>query len=528
MFLEAWNLIQSGHLEEADQRLSELTSEDPYIKNVAILLKAEILVRQGKHEESIHLANTILSELQSYYGSLEDLTHDRTGIGINFLELCLIYYIYMRALEGQHRLEEALQYGEYASNQWEIYSLTRLPFLKISVPPSLSHLSTEIQAMKKEIRKKRGKKPSKQEILDLLVPENFQPKSNFKAKTNALLHPNPLVSVCIASFCDGPWLKETIDAVIDHAGYENFEVIIVYQKKNAHDPVDSFLEDKKYTEHPQIKIFIFDQPLHSEGAKQVAYEQSSGELIVSLDAHILPSKNFIGRTVQIFWENPEVCILNYGLIETREDRLLRYYYFNEVPYHLNGIVGHIPIDNPSLMMFHKPGLYIRQCLIGTFCIMRHVFQEIGGYLIKQHSWGDKCLGMNAYLYGYQVFVAPDLSCIHKWHQHTHNQWQDTHRKTERFEYPNAVPVAALVVGYFYFSEEYFTNYYIPWVKIFCGPTFDVQWEQFQTLLPSYAAYKPIFWQNAVRSVREYWLQNWDFVYATLPETYKPTLTRDFE
>lgn len=528
MFKEIWKLITSNQLAEAKHRLSSMEIEDEYLKSVALIIQSEIAFRQKKYEDCFHLNNEALPKFANPINTLEDLTHDRTGIGITFLEHCVIFCSFAKLLMHQKRWAEAWDAVNAAKEQWENYSLSRLPYLKIPEAANWSHLPTEIDKNFKRLAKELDKKPSKRELLDLLAPDHFTPNLDFAPKMNKLSGPNPLVSVCIASYCDGPWLQETVDAVLANAGYENLEIVVVYQKKNKEEAVEPFLEDKKYTENPKIKIFIFDQPLYSEGAKQIAYEKASGELLVSIDAHIIPCKDLVKKTVKLFWENPEVSLLNYGLVETREDRVLRYFYFNEIPYHFNGMIGHVVIDKPSKMMIHKPGIYIRQCLIGTFCIMKHVFEEVGGYVIKQHSWGDKCLGMSAYLYGYQVYVSPEISCIHKWHEKRHQEWRDTHRRTERFEYVNELPVASLLVGDFYFSKEYFERFFVPWMEKLCGDTFDKQWKLFQEQRHLYADLKSRFWQKAVRSVREFWLEHGDYIYLHLSEQHQKFLCNDFD
>lgn len=526
MFQQIWNLIQANQLDEAYLALQQLSITENYLINVAKLLEAEIVLRQGKFEKAITITNESLVYFSKRLPHLEELKEDRTGIGLNFLEMCLINCLYMRALGGQRRWKESWQYGQGALNQWNYYYYSRYPFLKIEIPEEWLHLPDEISSYLKVVEEFLGQKPQCYQLLDLLVPEGFTSKP-FAPKLNLLKSPTPLVSVCIPTYCDGPWLKTTIDAVFENAGYENFEVIIVYQKKIATDTVEEFLQQPQYRNNPKLKTFIYDFPLGCENSKQVAYEHSIGEMIISLDAHVIPCRDFIAKTVKLFWENPEVSILNYGFTETRESREVKFYYYDEIPYHLNAIVAHRSIFNFKQMVYHKQGLYRRHCLMGAaFCIMRHVFFEIGGYLLKNYAWGDKALGMAAYLYGYTIYSSPGLIFIHKWHEDRHQQWKDTHRKTERFEYSNEVPAAALIVGYFYFSETYFERYYIPWIKDLCGPSFDFHWQKFLNQIDVYRPLKPIFWQKAVRSIKDYWLEYGPSIWPYLTEAEREVLYRD--
>jgi GT2 family glycosyltransferase len=527
-YREIWNLIEVQNLTEALSRMQDTTPEGEYNQNLEKLIYAEIELRQGNFSKSIQLAKEAYPYFSNRNEPLDTFKHEQSDLQIDFLELCLMNWIFTRALTGLNRPQEALTYARFAMQEWELYQRARAPFLHFILTQEWSHFFNEIAKHAYYLREVLGEKLSKNEILDLVVPDGFTPKP-FTTRHNNIKSTNPFVSVCIASYRDGPWLKTTIDAILRHAGYENYEIVILLQKDLPNDDSGLFLESPLYAKNPKIKLFHSNVALGSENAKQISYEKSKGELVISLDAHIIPCKDFIGKTVKIFVENPEVSILDYGLVVTEESKKLYWYHFSEIPNYINGIIMIKPLVNPEEGMYYKPGLYIRQTLVGTFCITRTLFEEVGGYLLKEYSWGDKCLGMQAYLLGYPTFYSSEIACIHKWHTESTSLWSSSHRITKRFEYENTVPLGALMVGYFFYSKRFFEELFIPWIRESTGDElFEHHWQEFQRRLPDLTVKKEIFWQKAVRSIREFWLHHWDFVWAKFNEEERQKMTGWFD
>lgn len=530
MFEKAWSLISQNQFNEAQQELSSLDLRDDYSKNFRTLLRAEIALRQGNPTESIQIA----SEVHAYWGnhpySLKNLEEDRSGIGLNCLETCFLYLLYTRALIAQSRWQEAWHAGHVALREWQEYKDCRFPFINTAASQQWAIFPSVIESGLEVVRKNLGKKPSRKKILDLLVPDGFEP-SNFKPKTNGLRDANPFVSVCLAAYKEGPWLKDTLDAIFANAGYDHFEVVIIYQKEQPEDAIDPCLEEGPYFNHPKIKLFVFDRPLGCDAAKEKSCEYASGELLISLDAHVILCKDYMAKTVKVFWENPEVCILAFGIIYLDESHRIGSVFFNHIPWDLYAIFCHHVVRDEGLV-YYRPGLYRRPNLPGaTFCIMKHVLQEVGGYLTRDfiYSCGDSCLGMSAYLYGYYIYTTKDLVSMHKSHQEgERNLWRDTHRKTKHFEYENDFPASILLIGYFYFSQQYFEQYFVPWIQVICGEQFSFHWEKFQKKLPPYIPLKQAFWAKAVRSVREFWFEFWDHIWPHLSEHQKQALVHNMD
>lgn len=520
---EIWELIfKNQSLATANQKLQMIKAEDEYLKNITQIIQAEIELRQGKYGNCIN----ILNEIRVYFikldcdRSLQDLQHDASGLELNFLENCYINWIYARALTGLERLKEALEFAEKAMQQWDFYRLARLPFLPTQ-RAQWQYLPAKFKEYILILRNLLVYPLSKEEWLDLLVPEDFHPKK-YVMKSNELPS-NPLVSVCIVSYRERIWLQTSIDAIIANAGYENYEIILILQKDAPEDSTGDFLEHEPYVSNPKIKVKKFDEPLGADRAKEYAYKYTSGQLLINLDSHVIPNKQFMQKTVQIFLENPEVNILTYGVVDVTEQEGLQDYFFNEVPYLLNGIAGIKVIrEKPELMIPYRNGLYFRQTIMGaTFAITRKCYEEIGGYLLKDRSWGDKALAMSAYLYGYKSFISQEIMCIHRWHSKElfhPNTWTEDFKINAQGYALEEIPFSTLILGYFYFSQKYFEEHLVPWIKSVSKDTFPRHWSRFQNELPELTKRKKAFWEKATCSVKDYWLEYGDYIWSKLNET----------
>lgn len=528
MFSEIWNLILNNQLNKADQKLSSLKTEDLYLSSLKTLLKAEILLRQKEFAQAIETANTVFAYFTQHAPSVEEIFEDHSGIGINLLEICFLHYLHLRALIAQKRWHEALNSGQRALNAWDFYSKGRKPFIKTPKKEQWVYLSTDIPSLLQIVKQTLDTKPFFSELLDLIVPENFQSRQ-FKPKTNKILNPHPLVSVCIATYCDNPlWVKRTIDAVLDHANYENFEIIIVYQKIQP-ESEEPFFFKEPYSNNPKIKLFSFNHLLGCDLAREIASHYASGEIIMTMDDHVIPCEGFLAKTVQLFVENPEVSLLSFGVANLKDEKLLPYYFFNVFPTDLSVVIsGKIGQSNTTDLIPYRPGLYIRPSLSGSiYCMTREVIQEVGGYLTRNflHFPGDLAFGLAAYFYGYYTFASPDLICLHRLHTEKYDLWRGETRIADEVEYRNDYPVAGLFVGYLFLSQKYFDTYYLPWIQAACSDKFPLYWDRFQKQLELTQISKNRFWANAVRSLKDYWLEFGDYIWNHLTKEDREFLLR---
>ncbi len=527
MFQELWGQIKNQKAGIALKTIGMLPFENVYLLHVAKILEAEAHLQLGNFEDAVRLAKDALAFFRDYdrHRNVGEFSQDLSGIRITFLESCMLNWIAARGFAGLTSWHQSYSFAKEALGLWDNYRLSRLPFLDIAEGEHLwMTLPQEIKAHLAFLQKFMRLPLSKEEWLDLLVPENFTLKK-YETKTNHLTKNNPKVSVCIATYRDAEWLQFTVDSILKSAGYENFEIVIILQREpdNESDATGRFLEKEPYLSNPKIKVVRFDQPLGCERAKRQGVEHSCGELVISLDGHVITSENFMAKTVKLFLDYPEVSFLGYGIVDAYEDRTIYGYFHNEIPYLLHAIFGLKVLRNanPEAMIAYKPGLFIRQSVMGAaFCFTRRLYDEVGGYLLNDRTWGDKAFAVSAYLYGYQIFGSPELVCVHRSHLKSlyhPNPWTEDFKVSEKGYALEECTISSLMVGYFYFSEKYFQEHFLSAIRQYSGKSFDRYWQEFQTLLPTLCERKSIFWKGAVRTLREYWLQYGDFIWTRLEE-----------
>ena len=455
------NLILKKDYAAATNKLKERYKK---IKEPQILLLLEdIKIKQGDYMETLANISEISKQNNSFNVDLDNLINKKSNwtktLGfescyIHFLYLIYLFktedykqlYIFSKSLLDrflEHRFSvlgfldtDLLAYyksmelvGSFLSlfaldklNKPFLFKQHRQEFLELQKNASKStkesffkHLSSfdkNPDRLILEWELKYPKKISKSEIINLLAPEQFVSKKRFAKKSNQIKSKNPLVSICIASYKDGQWLQTTVDSILSNSGYDNFEIIIVLQKLALEEDITGdFLEEEKYKNNPKIKVFRYNHLLGADGAKQKAIENhSSGEIICTLDAHTLINKDAIKKAVKHFITKKYLHILSFNIVQTKENKKVEGYYFDESPKDLNGIIGTGPCKNQNKI---SKNWYKRLSLIGCGAfITKQAFLDSFGYqLLPDHSWGDKLLGMNSYIYGYDIFVDPNIEPV---------------------------------------------------------------------------------------------------------------------
>lgn len=576
MLQQCFDALSENDLNLLKQLVAGVSPSDQVSEATLLLLKGYLAGHEKDYVTSIELTNRA-SALLPHTLSLDDLKlHPHSGI--RGAERVFVSTNWSLALGGQGKVDEALERSARGLEEWSHYqrfvqgylATPPAPFI-LTLPLKLimarvnasvhlhdrsgalreldayekmkaslvsfseelgeTHLSRlrvlltpldeKIDVLREHLHRTRRRR--KEEMLDLLVPDGFSPRQN-KRKLNGITASEPLISVCIGSYKDGEWLKTTVDAVLAHAGYANFEIVVALQKLSSTDTTGEFLQRREY-QLPNIKVLHYDYLLGCEGAKDAAVAASAGEIICALDAHVVPSRGFLKKIAKVFATYPLVSVIGFGLTYTDENKLLGETYYDEVPLHLNGVVDHKIVSTSLPHHHYKDDLYIRHALMGAgYVITRSCYDEIfANKLLPNHGWGDKLLGMNAFLYGYEVFFHPAITAIHKWHADNTDFWRESHRKTDRFEYTIQVAANALRVGYCYFSEEYFEYYFIPWIQRLTQDNFGLQFKLFHDDLPRLDEYKRKFWNGAQRSIREYWMSYWNVILPLLSEEEKERL-----
>jgi succinoglycan biosynthesis protein ExoA len=114
------------------------------------------------------------------------------------------------------------------------------------------------------------------------------------------------VSVVIPCFNEERYIGKVLENLINQYDAESFEIIIVdgMSEDRTREVVSKFV-----AEHPQIPVRLVDNPLrHIPAALNRGIEEARGRFIVRMDAHSVPSLNYVRRCVELLDKGEaEVC-----------------------------------------------------------------------------------------------------------------------------------------------------------------------------------------------------------------------------
>jgi glycosyltransferase involved in cell wall biosynthesis len=581
MYEAVLDQLAAQKIVEAEDLLIQIESknnelDNEYQINLFTLLRAYILQSKGDNTASIETTNSVSSYFKAKSIVIDHIltlpTHPLAGLENIFIDI-----LWSKSLAGLNRFSEARGFLESAFVDWKKFDFIvehyRLPSdphpfilalkvqilaLRLRISKSLDSLSDAKEAKcyfieefeklfvyseslgehytdalnnaKKEFRKDL-ENPSllsvkRSELLSLLTPE-WATLNPSLPSDNGINSNNPLISVCIAAYKEGEWLKLTIDSILERAQYDNFEVIIVLQKDGESDLSGDFLFSSPYSEDKRIKVFTYLKPLGSEGGKDTAVNHAQGDIICAFDSHVIPAFGFLKLIAHIFSSYREINVMVFGMTYTDSTRIIGITFYDEIPYELNGVVGCRSIQDSAKLQHYKDGLLFRHSLLGGgYVITKSCYKEVYGYeLLPNYGWGDKLLGMGCYLYGYTIFCHLDLIAIHRYHEDHSSFWTDSTRKTGEFEYQIEVVANALRFGYCYFSSNYFQTHFMPWIESLAQDNFEIQYRIFEADIPKLNIYREKFWKGARRSIKDYWEEYWDFIWPHLQENERIALTR---
>jgi GT2 family glycosyltransferase len=253
-----------------------------------------------------------------------------------------------------------------------------------------------------------------------------------------------------------------------------------------------------------------------------------------VDSHCLFSKNFIKEALDVFKQNPYIHLLSPATVCYIDENHLTGTTTNVLPINLELFLGGQPFtlkteSNNLLQNLNKPE--IRYSLDGyCYFITKYLFNKVGDINeIGGYGFDDRALGLAAYLTGYKVWGSNKIQCLHKWNKEKNkNPWTQKTRKTKNFEYKINLVFDSLSLGYIFLPKTYFQTYFIPQIKIVAKDNFNHNYKAFQKDINKLDNYKKRFWQNAVRSVEDYWLEYWDTIYSKMTIDQKIHLCKDFD
>ena len=119
-------------------------------------------------------------------------------------------------------------------------------------------------------------------------------------KPQQRLTKEPSVSVVIPCFNEERFIGKVLDNLAQQYEAERFEILIVDGMSQDHtrDVVSQFA-----AAHPNLNLRIVDNPKRNiPTALNLGVRNASGDIIVRMDAHSVPSKNYVRRCVQLLNE----------------------------------------------------------------------------------------------------------------------------------------------------------------------------------------------------------------------------------
>lgn len=120
------------------------------------------------------------------------------------------------------------------------------------------------------------------------------------------VHAPPRVSVVIPCFNEERYIGKVLENLAGQYEAEGFEIVIVdgMSEDATREVVSRFVE-----ENPQVRVRLVDNPLrHIPAGLNQGIEAALGQIIVRMDAHSVPSPNYVRRLVELLEdEEAEVC-----------------------------------------------------------------------------------------------------------------------------------------------------------------------------------------------------------------------------
>ena len=111
----------------------------------------------------------------------------------------------------------------------------------------------------------------------------------------------PRISLIIPCFNEEARIDSLLQSILEQT-YPLEDMEVIFADGMSTDKTRSLIDEFQHS-HPELKIKVIDNPKRIiPAALNLAIRASTGELIVRMDAHTLPEKNYIALSVQAFDE----------------------------------------------------------------------------------------------------------------------------------------------------------------------------------------------------------------------------------
>src|SRR5688572_20793448 len=110
----------------------------------------------------------------------------------------------------------------------------------------------------------------------------------------------PSVSVVIPCFNEERFIGKVLENLATQYAHEDYEIIVVdgISTDDTRKAIGEFV-----SRHPALRVRIVDNPARNiPTALNLGIREASGEMIVRMDAHSIPSPGYVRRCVQLLSE----------------------------------------------------------------------------------------------------------------------------------------------------------------------------------------------------------------------------------
>jgi len=207
----------------------------------------------------------------------------------------------------------------------------------------------------------------------------------------------PVASIIITSKNEGHNLKQTIEHIGVAKTNVNYEIIVI--DDGSTDNSSNFLQDL-YDDHITL---ITTKGLGPAGARNLGVKSARGEILVFLDAHMIPSKYWLDKLISCF-EDPAISVISPVIGG-----------FNPSHPDIYGLILDHNLQ-PRWVSDAVEGITPVPLVGGAGLTMRaQTFEEIEGFDEGFRIMGleDIDLCMRLWMQGYSVYLYPEVRILHK-------------------------------------------------------------------------------------------------------------------
>lgn len=196
----------------------------------------------------------------------------------------------------------------------------------------------------------------------------------------------PAVSVIVPAYNVAPWIEETLRSILDQAGFDDFEVLVVDDR--LQDDTAAIVQ-RLAGQDPRLRLLRNEGPQGAAGARNHGLAQARGEWLAFLDGDDLWLPDNLRLKMEAAKAHPDAELISSDFInENRADRPLSH---SEWPVwrqsllpHWASNVGLPPApDEPALRLIADPlTCFLRDEVLGntgTFVLKRARVLALGGF-----------------------------------------------------------------------------------------------------------------------------------------------------